>query len=170
MIQLILAALIFLVACERAPARLVAGKADTVVVNNRRPVQLPVRVVDARGGVLESSGVRYERHVYDRATSPDQIRPGQHLAIPVRLTAGEMRRWRIPASPELLFLTMLPMRDGDEMPRVAIVGANCGSGFDTNSFFCLAQRDAAVIAYHPREGAAMKESSGTLAVWRQDKP
>jgi hypothetical protein len=289
-VRLPLAALIAVIAgCKGAPARLVAGNADTVVVNNRVPVQLPVRVIDARGNVLDAAGVRYERiggapipvsstgtatctqagdakvraslgnvatdivvhcrpvrsvrgvlmmnlvvggpakelsfeaigldgqpvfplaakisvgdstiatiegtriralrsgstdvtirvgdrsafasvHVYDRVSSPEHIRPGQHLAVAVRLRDGEMRRWRIPASPEVFFLTMLPLRDGEQMPQVAIVGANCGSEFGANSFFCLAQRDAAVIAYHPKEGAATRESSGTLAIWRQDKP
>ena len=35
-------------------ARLVAGVADTVVVNNQRPVQLPIRVLDAAGVPLQS--------------------------------------------------------------------------------------------------------------------
>jgi hypothetical protein len=42
------------------PARLVAGNSDTVVVNNQRPVQIPVRVLDARGHILPDTGVRFE--------------------------------------------------------------------------------------------------------------
>ena len=40
-------------------------------------------------------------HTYERVTTPEGIRPGQHVAVPVRLAGGEMRRWRISASPEL---------------------------------------------------------------------
>lgn len=46
------------------PARIVAGisgYADTVVVNNVQPVQIPLRVLDAHGHVLASAGVRYRR-------------------------------------------------------------------------------------------------------------
>jgi hypothetical protein len=42
-----------------APARLVAGVADTVVVNNVRPVHLPVRVFDKQGRPLSDTAVRY---------------------------------------------------------------------------------------------------------------
>ena len=48
------------VACNGPPARLVAGTADTIVVNNRRPVQLPMRVFDAAGHHLDSTSVRYQ--------------------------------------------------------------------------------------------------------------
>jgi hypothetical protein len=47
-------------ACKGPPSRLVAGTADTVIVNNQRPVQLPIRVLDAAGHRLDSTGVRYE--------------------------------------------------------------------------------------------------------------
>jgi hypothetical protein len=57
-------AVMVLVACAactgRRPARLSAGNSGTVIVNSRRPVQLPVRVVDAAGRVLGSRGLRYE--------------------------------------------------------------------------------------------------------------
>lgn len=41
------------------PARLVAGIGDTVLVNFRKPVSLPMRVLDAEGRVLPDTGVRY---------------------------------------------------------------------------------------------------------------
>jgi hypothetical protein len=44
-------ALLLASACKAPPARLVTGASDTVVVNNQRPVHLPVRVLDARGRV-----------------------------------------------------------------------------------------------------------------------
>jgi len=288
--RLILAVmLIALTACKGPPARLVAGIGDTVVVNNLRPVQLPMRVVDRAGHHLDSTGVRYQWmagapvsvsttgvvkctqpgdatvraslgplvtdvlvrcrpvrdvrglrmmnlvvsgpaqelpfeavgmegrpvtlltaqftvgdstiatleglrirarapggtnvtirvgdrqafasvHVYDPVRTPEGIRPGQRVAVPVRLTGGEMRRWRISASPELYFLAMLPDRDEEQMPRLAIVGANCIPGLGPHSYFCLAQHDASVIVYHPQQVDPAQELSGTLAVWRQERP
>ncbi|MCY7380042.1 MAG: hypothetical protein LH467_11995 [Gemmatimonadaceae bacterium] len=42
-----------------------------------------------------------EVHVYERASTPEGIRPGQHLAVPVQVRGGDMRQWRLAASPEL---------------------------------------------------------------------
>lgn len=42
-----------------APARITAGAADTVVVNNVRAVHVPVQVFDAAGHALSDSSVRY---------------------------------------------------------------------------------------------------------------
>ena len=109
-------------------------------------------------------------HVYEPARSAENIRPGQHIAIPVRLRGGEVRRWSIPASPEVIFVAMLRNHDAQPIPRLAIVGANCGRGLDADSFFCLARQDAAVIAYSPKEIDSAQELSGTLAIWRQEKP
>lgn len=271
------------------PARLVAGVADTVVVNNQRPVQLPIRVLDAAGHVLPDTGVRYlwtsgvpvsvsdngvatctqpgdatvraslgrlsthlllrcrpvrevrtllmmnlvvgdspqdlpfeavgvdgrpvrlltgrvtvldstiatvedlrirgrapgstsldirigdrlghaSVHVYERVSTPERIRPGQHVAVPVRLAGGEMRRWRIAAAPELYFLAMLPDRDEQQMPGLAIIGANCDPWLDAHSYFCLARQDAWVYVYNPQQADSARELSGTLAVWRHEKP
>ena len=61
------AAVIALIAISRSdgpPVRLVGGMsgyADTVVVNNVEPVQIPLRVLDARGHVLASAGVQFRR-------------------------------------------------------------------------------------------------------------
>lgn len=288
MLRLILAVLFLsLDACKGPPARLVAGRADTVIVNNRRPVQLPIRVLDASGRDLDSSGVHYQWmagatvsvsttgvvkctdagdatvraslgslvthlvvlcrpvrdvrtirmmnlvvgdpaqelpfeavdadgrsvtllsgqvtvkdstiatvegvsirarapgstdltmrvgdqlgfasvHVYERAQSPEGIRPGQHVAVPVRLASGEMRRWRISASRETYFLAILPDDHELATPALAIVGANCVPWLGPNSYFCLAQRDASVIVYYPQQTDFGQTLSGTLAVWRQD--
>ncbi len=48
--------------CKGPPARLVAGLADTVVVNNANPVQMPMHVFDAAGHELPDSGrdIRFE--------------------------------------------------------------------------------------------------------------
>lgn len=46
---------------ESVPTRLVVGTGDTLVVNNRRAAQIPVRVLDAAGHELSATGVRFER-------------------------------------------------------------------------------------------------------------
>jgi hypothetical protein len=106
-------------------------------------------------------------HTYVRVATLERILPGQHVAVSVRLAGGEMRRWRIPAAPELYFFSMLPDRDEQSMPRLAIVGASCSPGLDAHSYFCLARNDASVIVYHPQQIDPAKTLSGTLAVWRQ---
>lgn len=53
----ILPVLSILAGCSRSPARLVGGVRDTVIVNNVRSVQLPVRVLDARGRKLDQVAV-----------------------------------------------------------------------------------------------------------------
>lgn len=109
-------------------------------------------------------------HAYERRDTPEGIRPGQHVAVSVRLAGGEMRRWRLPAGPELYFLAMLPNGEEDRMPRMAIVGANCDPGLGPHSYFCVAQHDAVVFLYHPQHADSAQELSGTLAVWRQEDP
>jgi hypothetical protein len=280
-------AILGLTACKGPPARIVAGRADTVIVNSRRAVQLPIRVFDAAGHTLDSTDVRYEwtagapvpvsakgvvtctqtgdvtvraslgplaTHVfvrcrpvrevrtswmlelvlggpaqdipfealgvdgqpvtllageitigdstiatldgmrvtprapgqtevtmrvgdrrgwtsvsvYEPVRTPEGLRPGQRVAVPVRLAGGEMRRWHISASRENYFLAILPDDDAHPTPGLAIVGANCVSGGGPQRFYCLAQRDASVTVYHPQQVDSAQEVRGTLAVWRQD--
>jgi len=238
-----------LAGCNGRPARLVAGIADTVVVNNWRPMQLPMHVFDAAGHVLPDTGVRFQwisgarvpvssrgvvtcthagdttlnaslgalvtpflvrcrpvrdvfggrvlnllvgdssqmlsfapvdsagrpvtliaasvsydstivslegwriqarasgrtsvdiyigdawAHwwvsVYERASTVEGIRPGQGLAVPVRLGGGEMHGLQLPPSPPTYTVTMLPDRDTLRVPRLAMVSANCDGGFMT---------------------------------------
>jgi hypothetical protein len=108
-------------------------------------------------------------HVYERVASPELIRPGQHLAVSVRLAGGDMRTWKLPTSPETYFLTMLPDGDEQQLPRIAVTGAQCGRGMDENSFFCLALHGASVTVYHPQQVDPAQELRGTLAIWRQEK-
>jgi hypothetical protein len=54
------AALVVLASCSERPVRIVAGVADTSIVNSRQPVQLPVRILGATGRELASRGLRYE--------------------------------------------------------------------------------------------------------------
>ena len=284
-----------LAACKGRPARLVASIADTVVVNNVLPVQMPMHVFDAAGHALPDTGVRFQwtsgapipvssrgvvtckhagdatlratldslvksvfvrcRPVHDvlgggpvnlvmgdppydvwfevvdaagrrvrpftavltvddttivtrerwriRARAPgttgvdvwvgdgwahwfvrvfepahtfDSIRVGQHLAVPVRLAAGEQRSWQIPPSRKEFSVQILPGADTLRVPRLAIMGANCMSPTPWDmpripwGYSCLAWQGAAVIAYHPRSVDRAREWSGTVAVVREDRP
>ena len=48
-------------ACAGPPAQLAVGTADTVLVNSRRSVPLPVRLLDAKGRELRAKNVRFEQ-------------------------------------------------------------------------------------------------------------
>src|SRR5436190_21114874 len=237
--------------CKGPPARLVAGRADTVIVNNRTPVQMPMHVFDAAGHALPDSGrdIRFEWtsgervsvssrgvvhctvagdatirasldalvthvivrcrpvrdlwgggelhmlvgdsspilafapvdsagrpvtlftmgisydsaivtlenwrlharapgqasvdfyvgdgwahwwvQVYERAQTLQDMRPGDHRAVPVHLAGGEMLNLELPPSPPPVSVTILPDRDTLRVPRLAILGANCNGGFTT---------------------------------------
>lgn len=278
------------VACKGPPARIVGGIADTVVVNALRPVQLPIRLLDRKGHLLDSSGVRYSWaggatisvsangvvtctqsgdatvraslgaisarllvrcrpvtevhglytmslvvgnppeelpfealgvdgqpisplaaqvtigdstvatlegqrvrarapgetgvtirvgdregfvpvHAFEIALTPEGMRPGQHVAVKVRLSGNEMRKWRLSASPELYYVEMLADSHVHETPSLAIVGANCApERLRENSYFCVAQHDASVMVYHPQRVDPTQELAGTLLVWRQERP
>ena len=73
MISIIL--LIFLAACtnkrvprisDKRPARIFVGTSDTVVVNDTAPVRLVAHVLNVRGQVLRTNGLRYELVSGDR--------------------------------------------------------------------------------------------------------
>ena len=290
------AVLVFaLAACHGQPARLVAGLADTVVVNNVVPVRMPMHVFDAAGHELPDSGVRFQWasgvpipvssrgvvkctnagdatlraslgplvrpflvrcrpvhdllgggpvnlvmgdppydllfdavdsagrpvrplnallsvedstivtregwrirarvpgttgvnlyvgdtwtrwfvQVYEPARTFDSIRVGQHLAVPVRLAAGEQRAWQIPPSRKEFGVQILPGVDTLRVPRLAVIGANCMSRTPSDmprilwGYTCLAWRGAAVIVYHPRNVDPAREWIGTVAVLRGDRP
>jgi hypothetical protein len=281
-----------LAACKGPPARLVAGIADTVVLNNRVPVAIPMQVFDAAGHLLADPGVRYEwtsgtpvsvsdrgvvtctragdatvratlgplaqsvlvrcRPVrrllgggavnlvlgdppYDllfegvdsagrmvrplsgvaavddsmivalhgwriRARNPgtthvnlyvgdewtqwyvkvfkpaptlDGIRPGQHLAVTVRLAAGEMRSWHLPAwsSHEHAAgqgdyqMQVLPIGDTLRVPSLAVTGATCDQQGPWGAT-CLAPHGGSLFVYHPRQTDRARVWSGTVAVVR----
>jgi hypothetical protein len=277
-----------LAACQGQPARLVAGLADTVVVNNVVPVRMPMHVFDAAGRELPDTGVRFqwasgvpipissrgvvkctqagdatlraslgplvtqvvvrcrpvrgvlgggalnlvvgdsspalsfapidaagrpvtlftvqvaydttilsvERwrvharaagrtyvsisvgdsstfwfvQVYERALSLEGMRPGQRLAVPVRLAGGEMHSVQLPPSPPTYFVAMLPDRDTLRVPRLAIERANCLRAHFPDGYACYALPGAAVIAYHPKDDHPKEAWSGTIAVFREARP
>ena|ERR1051326_1773492 len=282
--------LLTVAACKGPPARLIAGIADTVVLNNHVPVPIPMRVFDAAGHLLPDTGVRYQWasgtpisvsqrgvvtcaragdatlraslgplvtsilvrcrpvhdilgggelnfvvgdpprdllfapvdsagrpvtsivagidydstivklegwriharapgetvvdiyigdswvswmvHVYQRASTVEGIRPGQGLAVPVRLAGGQMLSLQLPPSPPAISVTMLPDRDTLRVPRLAMLSANCDGGFTTSQrhYWCYALNGASAVAYHPKGDHPKEEWTGTIAVWRDRCP
>jgi hypothetical protein len=110
----------------------------------------------------------YAVHVYERATTVEGIRPGQHVAVEVRLAGGEMRSWPLPASPPVYQVEMLPDPDAKRAPRLTIEHANCLG--HPEGYSCFALEGATVIAYHPRQTDSASVWSGMLGVWREDCP
>jgi hypothetical protein len=58
-------------------------------------------------------------HAFSIALTPEWVRPGQHVAVRVRLSGDEMRKWRLSASPELYYVEMLADSNVYEMPSLA---------------------------------------------------
>jgi len=137
---------------------------DTRIVRPRAPgtTILGIHIGDERSG----SSVR----VYERASSVEGIRKGQLLAVPVELASGEVRQWQLPAGRETYSLSVLPDGDSAQVPRLAIVGANCVTDFGTDKLFCVALHGATVFVYHSRDGDHGSTARGMLAVWRHLKP
>jgi len=105
-------------------------------------------------------------HVYERASSPEGVRPGQHVAVPVHLEFGEMRQWQLPAGD--YFLKILPESAAEGRPHLALTGANCKSVL--SHLMCSARRAATVWVFSPRDAAPTGALRGTLAVWREEDP
>jgi hypothetical protein len=55
-----IASVVLTLAANGTLARLVAGIADTVVVNNVHAVQMPMHVFDAAGDELPDTGIRFQ--------------------------------------------------------------------------------------------------------------
>ena len=90
-----------LASCERAsarplgpPARLAAGRTDTIVVNSRTAVTLPVQVLDDAGHELPTQGLRYVRVSGDSiALSPTgQLTCDRRRDAAVRVSLGTLIR------------------------------------------------------------------------------
>ena len=110
--------------------------------------------------------------VYERAQSLEDMHPGDHRAVPVRLAGGEMLRLQLPPSPPTYSVNMLPDRDTLRVPRLAMLGANCNGGLTTSrrNYWCFALPGASVVAYHPKDDHPKEAWSGMIAVWRDDCP
>jgi hypothetical protein len=155
---------------------------------NRRPVTLLVgRMVigDSSIAALEGQRIRARApgrtwvetsigdrstysavHVYQPAQSPEGIRPGQHLAVPVRLAQGETSEWRLPAG--RYFLRVILDQDDQPEARLLVAGALC-TIFSKTHLECRARGDMSVTVRHSREAGTAPELRGTLLVWRQPK-
>jgi hypothetical protein len=104
-------------------------------------------------------------HVYERVPNPEAVRQGQHVAVSVRLAAGQIRQWRLPAGH--YFLTMLPDGAEEERPRLAVADS-CKSVL--GHIECFARHEVTVWAFVPRDAGHPGSLSGTLAVWRHEDP
>ena len=108
-------------------------------------------------------------NVYERASSPEGIHPGQYVATRVELAAGEVRQWHIPAGLETFQLAMRPYGDGKRVPALAIVGANCVTEGE-RSFMCVTLKGASLFVFHSRQGDQTRTVRGTLVVSRASRP
>lgn len=108
--------------------------------------------------------------VYERAQSLEGMRPGQRLAVPVRLAGGQMHSVQLPPSPPTYFVAILPDRDTLRVPRLAIEQANCLRQHFPDGYACYALPGASVIAYHPKEDHPKEAWSGMIAVFREVRP
>lgn len=60
LLALLLPVLALLLACEKpVPAHISVGLSDTIIVNSRQPVALPVQVFDSRDAIIPHPGVRW---------------------------------------------------------------------------------------------------------------
>jgi hypothetical protein len=150
---------------DSSVATLAVAADDTRLVRARAPgfTILDIQIGNRSAG----TGV----HVYERASSPEGIRPGQSRAVPVELRGGDMREWHLPAGRETYNVTMLVSGDPTHGPRVAIIGANCVQNtFAAASFMCVALQGASLFVFHSREGDQTRAVRGTLLVWRYPQP
>lgn len=117
---------------------------------------LSVRIGDGEG--------RGSVHVYEPATTFDGLR-GHHrlVAVPVRLGAGEVRRWPLP--PGEWMLSLWPEDADGRGLRLAVQNAACvRSQLSRRRSVCLARADAALIVYAPWQAGAPPARTDTLAV------
>jgi hypothetical protein len=79
-------------ACEGPPAQIVVRASDTVLVNSRAPVQLPVQVLDDAGRELRPSGVRFESRSDDsiRVSGLGRVTCTRRGSAEVRVTLGDL--------------------------------------------------------------------------------
>ena len=108
--------------------------------------------------------------VYERAQNLQDMRPGDHRAVPVRLAGGEMLSLQLPPSPPTISVTILPDRDTLRVPRLAMLAANCQRRFPDRQrdYWCFALSGASVVAYHPKEDHPKEEWRGMIAVARDN--
>jgi hypothetical protein len=98
--------------------------------------------------------------VAERVRSLDQLRREQHeVVMPVRLAAGEQRRWRV--APGEYMLWFLGDQPAEPSPRIAFEGARCEAIFGGDRFLCRSPTPFSVLVSAPGS-----EASGELALRR----
>ena len=103
-------------------------------------------------------------HVYDPATSLEGLdRHPRLVAVPVRLTPGEMRRWPLPAGEWML--SMWPEEDEGHGPHLRVERASCiASQISKRRWICQAKDAASVVVYAPWTRRPSTTPTETLAV------
>ena len=105
-------------------------------------------------------------HVYEPVATPERVRPGQHVAVSLRLLPGGIRRWSLPSGH--YFLAIMPDSVGSQRPRLAVADANCRPTL--GHIECFARHPVTVFAFHPQEIEPHHALSGSLVVWRREDP
>lgn len=108
-------------------------------------------------------------NAFGRRSSFNGIKPGDRVAIRVRVRTGEVRQWSLVPSRELYVVRMIPDGDEEQMPAVAISGANCVDE-GRHAFMCAAPHGAQLFAYYPAWGNQSMERRGDIAVERREYP
>src|SRR5258705_9250323 len=92
------------------------------------------------------------------------MRPGDHRAVPVHLVGGEMLSLQLPPSPPPVSVTILPDRDTLQVPRLAMLRANCNGGFTTGprGYWGFALPRAAGVAYPPKKEEPQGKGGGSI--------
>jgi len=118
--------------------------------------------VSVGGGTNAGASV----HVFERASTLDQLSPKRPTAVPVRLAPGEMRRYPLKAG--LWMVMMLPGPDEGRTPQLHVERAYCGPVTRPQWFHCLVtyeiEHDAAVVVSAPREAGSSSPLTGTVAI------
>lgn len=150
--------------------QVVAPLAGSVVVDDANIAAVKGLRVTARAPGMTEVHVRignFSRGVmvttYERVSSLEGLRPAQrNVLVPVRLSRGDVRRWRIPAG--FYLLTMSRGSTSSSSPRLEITGASCGKGLGPDSYLCRAPSAMTVIAYQPP--GASSDGIGQIAMRR----
>ncbi len=141
-------ALVVVACADARPVRLVAGRADTVIVNSRKWVALNLRLVDAAGESRAAKGAEFQLLGGDVELSKDgQVAPGRY---------------------------QIDLFDANGAPnylRLASHDMNCAPFPGTEQqYMCIARDRASVIVHHTEPAGRGRDSRATLLVHRMSDP